>query len=296
MAMPGQKKVMWATMHKCKHNEMKTQRFFSRITGRIVTATCIAVMTVLVASCKPGVPDEYIQPGEMEDILYDYHLASAMADQGDPSQRGVLTVAYRKAVLQKYGYTERQWDTSMRYYARHSDQLHDIYDALAERLNDEAKELGGDGTDLTLADDMNQTGDTANVWRNATAMVLAPTPGNNSMTFSLKADTAYHKGDKLSLEFNSSYIIQDGMRNAVAVLALTLGNDSVTSQTLRITSDSHQLLAIADNDSLGIKSVRGYFLLPPDQNAQPTTTLKILCVNRIRLVRMHPKKKPATAQ
>lgn len=281
---------------KSKHNQMNIRKSFSHIIGRMNVAACAVAMAVSVVACKPGVPDEYIQPGEMEDILYDYHLASAMADQGDPSQRGVLTVAYRKAVLQKYGYTEKQWDTSMRYYARHSDQLHDIYDALAERLNDEAKELGGDGTDLTLADDMNQTGDTANVWRNATAMVLSPTPGNNSMTFSLKADTAYHKGDKLSLEFNSSYIIQDGMRNAVAVLALTLGNDSVTSQTLRITSDSHQSLSIADNDSLGIKSVRGYFLFPPDQGMQPSTTLKILCVNRIRLVRMHPKKKPVVAQ
>ena len=29
----------------------------------------------LVVGCKPGIPSEYLSPGEMEDILYDYHIA-----------------------------------------------------------------------------------------------------------------------------------------------------------------------------------------------------------------------------
>ena len=34
---------------------------------------------LLIVACTPTVPKEYIQPGEMEDILYDYHVAQAMS-------------------------------------------------------------------------------------------------------------------------------------------------------------------------------------------------------------------------
>ena len=39
------------------------------------------LVLMLVVACKPTVPSEYIQPGDMEDILYDYHLALAMSRQ-----------------------------------------------------------------------------------------------------------------------------------------------------------------------------------------------------------------------
>ena len=39
---------------------------------------CILLAFVLV-SCKPTVPSTYIQPGEMEDLLYDYHVAMSVA-------------------------------------------------------------------------------------------------------------------------------------------------------------------------------------------------------------------------
>ena len=38
-----------------------------------------AVLTM--ASCKPTVPSRYIQPDDMEDLLYDFHVAQAMADE-----------------------------------------------------------------------------------------------------------------------------------------------------------------------------------------------------------------------
>ena len=37
------------------------------------------LLMVTTIGCKPGVPSKYIQPNEMEEILYDYHLAGAMA-------------------------------------------------------------------------------------------------------------------------------------------------------------------------------------------------------------------------
>lgn len=257
-----------------------------------VVGVLMAFMVISMVSCKPGIPKEYIQPGDMEDILYDYHIAMGMAEQGDPATRDERVVAYKQAVLRKYGYSEQQIDNSMKYYVRHTEELHDIYDKLAERLNDEAKELGANSTDLTSVGDMSQQGDTANVWTGSRALVLSPVAEFNSYTFALKADTSYHKGDRIALEFNATYIIQEGMRNAVAVMAITLGNDSVVSQTLRITSDSHQSLVVGDYSNLGIKAVRGYILFPRENSAIASSTMKILCVDHIRLIRMHSQLAP----
>lgn len=254
----------------------------------VSTVSAVLVMA-MIASCKPSIPDEYIQPGEMEDILYDYHIAMAMAEQNDSGYSDERIAAYKLAVLKKYGVSEKQMDESMKYYVRHTEQLHDVYDNLSERLNDEAKELGANSTDLTGSADMSQRGDTANVWTGARALVLSPEKGYNSYSFSLKADTAYHKGDRISLEFNATYIIQEGMRNAVAVLAITLGNDSIVNQTMRISSNSHISVIAGDYGNLGIKAVRGYILFPPENTMQPSTTLKILCIDHIRLIRMHRK-------
>lgn len=246
-----------------------------------------ACAAILMVACKPGVPDEYIQPGDMEDILYDYHIAMAMAEQGDQAQYSERVIAYKQAVFRKHDVTEKQFDTSLEYYTRHTERLHDIYDGLAERLNDEAKDLGANGE--TLTNDFKQNGDTTNVWHGAQALVMSPTPGYNTYSFSVKVDTAFHKGDHLSLEFNTNYIIQEGVRNAAVVLNVTLANDSIVSQTTRITSDSRNSAIFNDFGNIGIKSISGYFIYPPDNNLTPPTTLRILCITGIRMLRMHNK-------
>lgn len=40
---------------------------------------CVILVLFGLFSCKPSVDDEYIQPDEMEDILYEYHLAEEIA-------------------------------------------------------------------------------------------------------------------------------------------------------------------------------------------------------------------------
>lgn len=259
----------------------------------IINMLCLTALAAIVVACKPGVPDDYIQPGEMEDILYDYHVAMAMAQQGDEAHRDERIVEYKEAVLRKYGYTDKQMDASMRYYMRHTDQLHDIYDKLAERLDNEAKDLGANGSGMGMAKTYKQNGDTADVWKGPQAVVLMPEAGQNSYSFAMRCDTAYHVGDTFSMQFDAAYIIQDGTRNAVAVIALTLDNDSVVSQVMRISSDSHQSTFFGGFTANRIKAIRGYILFPPDNGVIPSTTLKILCITNIHFLRMHaPKQQP----
>lgn len=263
----------------------------------LITVLCLAAAAFMAVSCKPGVPDEYIQPGKMEDILYDYHLAMAVAEQnGDGETRGVRKQAYKMAVLKKYGVTEQQMEESMKYYTRHTEQLHDIYENLSERFNDEAKELGTTGA--STENEYAQNGDTTNVWSGARNLILMPEKGMNTYSFDVKVDTAFHKGDRLALEFNTNYIIQEGMRNAQAIMKVTLKNDSIVMQTLRITSDSRTTLTFLDFGKIGIKSIEGFFIFPQENMENPSSTLKILCLTKIRMLRIHsqtPKTAPLSS-
>ena len=63
------------------------------------------LLLMLVVACKPSVPSEYIQPGDMEDILYDYHLALAMSRQKGGGDLDFNRSLYFRSVLKKHGVT-----------------------------------------------------------------------------------------------------------------------------------------------------------------------------------------------
>lgn len=254
----------------------------------------VAVMALLfcVSSCKPSLPSGVLSKGKMTDILYDYHLALAMAHMDDNGDKG-QSLAYREAVLRKHDVTSAEFDSSMVYYMRHTELLEDVYKDLADRYNNEITAMGGSAKEGGEFANLSATGDTANVWNLATSMVFMPVKPFNSTSFDIKVDSTFHKGDRLMLDFDAQFIYQDGMRNGVAMLAVQFGNDSIAQRTIMIQSTQHYSVELSDADSLGIKSVKGYFMLMNDDNGtgvSSQTTLKLMFLEHIKLIRMHPQK------
>lgn len=257
----------------------------------------VAVMALLfcVSSCKPSLPSGVLSKGKMTDILYDYHLALAMAHMDDNGDKG-QSLAYREAVLRKHDVTSAEFDSSMVYYMRHTELLEDVYKDLTDRYNNEITAMGGSAKEGGEFANLSATGDTANVWNLATSMVFMPVKPFNSTSFDIKVDSTFHKGDRLMLDFDAQFIYQDGMRNGVAMLAVQFGNDSVAQRTIMIQSTQHYSVELSDADSLGIKSVKGYFMLMNDDNGtgvSSQTTLKLMFLEHIKLIRMHPQKSMA---
>lgn len=254
----------------------------------------VAVMALLfcVSSCKPSLPGGILSKGKMTDILYDYHLALAMAHMDDSGDKG-QSLAYREAVLRKHDVTSAEFDSSMVYYMRHTELLEDVYKDLTDRYNNEITAMGGSAKEGGEFANLSATGDTANVWNLATSMVFMPVKPFNSTSFDIKVDSTFHKGDRLMLDFDAQFIYQDGMRNGVAMLAVQFGNDSIAQRTIMIQSTQHYSVELSDDDSLGIKSVKGYFMLMNDDNGtgvSSQTTLKLMFLEHIKLIRMHPQK------
>lgn len=254
----------------------------------------VAVMALFfcVSSCKPSLPSGVLSKGKMTDILYDYHLALAMAHMDDNGDKG-QSLAYREAVLRKHDVTSAEFDSSMVYYMRHTELLEDVYKDLTDRYNNEITAMGGSAKEGGEFANLSATGDTANVWNLAASMVFMPVKPFNSTSFNIKVDSTFHKGDRLMLDFDAQFIYQDGMRNGVAMLAVQFGNDSIAQRTIMIQSTQHYSVELSDADSLGIKSVKGYFMLMNDDNGtgvSSQTTLKLMFLEHIKLIRMHPQK------
>lgn len=258
-----------------------------------IFATLFALLaTVFLATgCKPSVPDDYIQPDEMEDILYDYYVSKAMANRGDntPYER---TQNYL-ATLKKHEVSEAEFDSSLVYYYTHAQELSKIYKNVSERIGDEAKQLGASVAELGEYGDLSANGDTANVWRNATATMLMPIAPYNRLEFTIKADTTYHRGDSFILSFTTDFMYQSGNKDMLAYVVVKYDNDSIAVVQNHVSRSGVNSVRIPANNEQNIKELSGFFYLAKAWN--DTYTQKILFVDNIKLIRFRQKEQEAKA-
>ena len=89
------------------------------------------ILAFSILSCEQR-PEGILSKGEMEDVLYDYHLAQAMADWV-PGHEGESNQPYIDAVFRKHGITQAEFDSSLVWYNAHASDLKDIYESLKDR-------------------------------------------------------------------------------------------------------------------------------------------------------------------
>lgn len=227
----------------------------------------------------------------MEDILYEYHLAQGITTGYYSGGSATDEITYREAIFRKHNITAADFDSSMVYYCRHADKLYDIYQHVQQRLQNDVVANGGD---IAMQDDGFAATDTTNIWNKETSGILFQIAPFNVISYSIKADTTFYAGDKFTLAFDVQYIFQDGMRDFIAMLSITLNNDSVISANTRISQDGHASISVSDDKQLGIKSVNGYIMLGNTLREEPTTALRLVSIRNIRLSRLHSKQEPLT--
>lgn len=261
------------------------------LTGRVRVGLFLLAMTILV-SCKPSLPSGIISEGDMEDILYDYHIAVSLNNIEDSKYNEQRLY---NDILDKYGYTQAEFDTSMVYYTRHYRFLNAIYKNIENRMMEQTVAMGGNVQDLNSMGEGFSSADTTNVWHDASSVILVPYAPYDVKSFEIKVDTAYHQGDRLILSFDTDFLIQDGRRDVVAMLAVKFKNDSITSSTQHFSAPMHATLTVDDGDRLGIKSVIGFLTFSSDTYSTQTTT-KVALVRNIKLIRMHTADPKALAE
>jgi len=254
----------------------------------------VAAGLLMLVSCKPTVPKQFIQPDDMEDLLYDYHLAQSMSmnEGGSPEQRDYTDMLYFYAVLEKHGISRADFDSSLIYYYTRAEYLHDIYRNVAKRLSEEALNMGASEGEVNRFMSLSSTGDTANVWLGDLSAVLLPYAPYNRFDFTQKADTSYRKGDVFMMTFSSDFFYQSGIKNATACLSVRYDNDSLVSVAIPLSVTGQNNLRLPEAPNLTAKDLSGFIYF--GQGDDNSTTLKMLYVKDIRLIRFHQKTKDAT--
>lgn len=242
-----------------------------------------AVLTM--ASCKPTVPSRYIQPDDMEDLLYDFHVAQAMADESGKNleERNFNQTLYFAAVLEKHGVTKAEFDSSLTYYYIRADRFNEIYKNVAKRLSEDAMELGASEGEVNRYAKLNNNGDTTDVWTGPLSVMLLPYAPYHKVTFVQKADTSFRKGDSFMFMVNTDFIVQSGSRNGQACIAIKYDNDTVVSRNMSLTVSGINQVRIPELVGRKAKEIRGFFYLNPER--EETTTLKLMVVNNIQLIK-----------
>lgn len=240
----------------------------------------------LLSSCKPSVPPEYIQPDDMEDLIYDYHLAQGIASQQDGNQDYNRELTF-ELVLKKHGLTQAQFDSSLVYYYTRADRFQEIYKHVQERLDTEAEKYGAATNDVRITAN-SLSGDTIDVWKGNRALMLINDRPYHLYQFSQKADTSYRAGDSFMMSLNSTWLMQQGNRQASIYLAITYENDSTVKQYSTISTSGPTTLRVPYCKER-VKEIKGFMMCGMRPNNDNSSNLCLLFMNDIQLIRFRNK-------
>ena len=253
---------------------------------RFTTAISLLLLLLTLAGCKAKTPEGIPSERQMENILYDYQLAQALAGARSDS------VAYYERyyvglVLEKYGMTAQQFDEAVAYYSGHAEVLGKIYNRINERLAEASP--GSGQTENAYAKMLNASGDTLNLWHERDTYVLSAT-GQNRMEFSIPVDTAVQAGDRLLFEFTPRWLYREGQKEAIICLALHYKGDSVAVVTNSIYSSARQGVTLHVDDK-PLERITGFVY----QQANWSSSPKLLIITAPILARFRTQRSKPTA-
>lgn len=246
---------------------------------------CCNMLVLTLTSCKPGVPSDVLSRGKMGNVLYDIHMAQALAQQAPSDSINFYIRLYQQAVYEKYGIDATTFYRSLAWYERHTDELVAIYKNLAERYGE-----GGEQSHFVATNATGLTGDTLDIWRGQSFALLS-SQGATHYSFEQKADTSLHAGDVLIWTFNVGWHYHEGSREGMALLALHYKGDSVAVVQFPIYGSGQQrvITKVADRQVERIECL-AY------QDAPWTERPRIMTLSDIHLQRIRRKEEKPTEE
>lgn len=222
---------------------------------------------MLMASCRPSLPSDIMSRGEMEDVLYDLHLAHFIPeDENDNNARkamdnGALQHARTLQVLRDYDISEKDWERNINYYTRHAELLAEVYDNLLERMSEDALAMGV-SIDGSIIDESTAALDSTNIWEGAKNFALLSYEPQNVNTWQIEPkDSILVQGEVITLTFNAMYINPQATQNTFVQLSLTLDNDSIMQTSSMISSSGIRTVTAVCPGDRSIKKINGMFMM-----------------------------------
>lgn len=246
----------------------------------------IFLMGICLVACKVKRPGHVFTDAQMEDILYDYHIAKAMGENLPHSENFKRTL-YAEAVFRKHNITEAEFDSSMVWYTRNPEILAKVYEHVNKRLKATKTNINHL---IALRDDKpteSQPGDSIDVWAWKRVYQFTGMPLNNKLTFILPSDTNFKPTDTLRWNVRFCFLGEtpDTAHQPWMAMQVSYAKDSIVSASQRINKDGIKTIALS-NDSLGeIQEIRG-FVYYPNQRTDHEKEVNML-IDSVSLMRYH---------
>lgn len=243
---------------------------------------CICLLVWVVVGCEVKKPDGVISESQMEDLLYDYHIAQALGEN-IPYSENYKKAIYTEAVFRKHNTTEAAFDTSMVWYTRNTEILSKMYERITKRFKTEQNAINHL---IAIRDKKPKTtlpGDSIDIWSDFRMIQLMGLPLSDKLTFTIPADTNFKKRDTLLWEVRYHFLEGKPNKAHAAIMAMQIvyENDSIIGHTKKVYTSGIQRIRL-QSDTLGmIKEVRGFIYY--QGNKKPKTLL----ADKISLMRYH---------
>ena len=209
---------------------------------------------LLLVACSKKMPEDVIPPAEMENILYDYHLAQATASDYNGEERYKRELLFRY-VFEKHLVTEAEFDSSLVWYTRDMEKLEEIYKNLGKRYEQANMDLAKI-YNTPRKENKPLSGDSVNLWRERRMYLLTPATLTNKLAFEMNADTTFHALDCLVWEMKVNCLPTDSSA-VFANLTLCYSNDSTQAVVKKLTREGMQHLTVKA-DTLRLKKIHGF--------------------------------------
>lgn len=234
---------------------------------------CLALMT----SCGKEIPNDIIQPDAMEEVLYDYHLAIGMGQSNKNTERE----AYKNYLFQKHRITQAEFDSSMVWYTRESQELTEIYENLDKRFKRQHAHFERLMDTRDQAKSMSFTsGDTVNIWRKGAIHWMSNTPLTNQLTFEIKPDTTFYTRDAFRWNMNYDFLAAG---KAIMGMNVVYENDSVIGETKLIETSGPQDIYLHTDSTYKVKELNGFIHVLEDSVQNPMILVHGIALNRYHM-------------
>lgn len=239
-------------------------------------------LMLLLSACS-GRPNYVLSPKKMEAVLYDYHIARGMADQGKYEDRFKAPL-YVQDALAKHNVSLAQFDSSMVWYSRRLPEFSKIYKNLSARFDQEKTAIDSLVTQRYEAKITTQPGDSIDIWAWSRLYRLTGNALNNYVSFAMQADDNFEKGDYYQFTVGVKYLNSDTVdlvRTATLGLNFKFTDGKQMFKTLNLDKDSIYSIAIKPSDDATFSSFNGFLYYPPQVDG------RVLMVDSISLYRLH---------
>lgn len=251
--------------------------------GWILGIGMFLLLFCLVA-CQVKRPNTVLTDKQMEDVLYDYHIAKALTENvsyGD-SYKQVLIM---ESVYRKHGITSEEFDSSMVWFARYPDVLAKIYEKVTARLKAEKESIAGL---VALRDNKPKEslpGDSVDVWIERQIHLLTQMPMSNKLIFAVPSDTNFKARDTLRWNVQYRFFGKQPDSTNAPLMALHIfyeRYDTLLTAVQRLYGAGLKTLTLSADTLGAIKEIRGSIYYPPSAFSTGT-----LLLDSISLMRYH---------